>query len=67
MGRKNSTAKWTKHITTLFATIALIYTVVLSLALKSSWTFDLITAYVVSRLSAVLAYRASPMVDKMMP
>jgi uncharacterized protein YebE (UPF0316 family) len=39
------------------------YNITLSLALKASWSFDILIAILVARLATVFAYRLSPLVD----
>ena len=47
----------------IFSVLLFSYNIVLSLSLKASWSFDIMIAILVARLSTVFAYRLAPFID----
>ena len=58
---------WIKRVTALVGVSYLSFNVVLVLALKVSWSFDVLIAMVIARYSTIIASRFSVFVDAFMP
>ena len=67
LGQPCSLRLLSKHLVCAFSICLFLYTIALSLALRASWSFDLIVAILISRLCTIFAYRFAPFLDKIMP
>ena len=58
-----------KHRTmaALLAMLLLLFQVVLSIALRETWTFDALIAFVIARYCGIIADRYTPWVDVFIP
>lgn len=56
-----------KHLLAVISILVFVFNISLTLALHATWSFDIVIAIFVARLSTIFAYRFSPFIDLIMP
>ena len=66
-GKALETKNVVKHLMAIMSILLFVYNISLTLALQATWSFDIIVAIFIARLSTIFAYRFAPFVDLIMP
>lgn len=56
-----------KHLLAIISILVFVFNTSLTLALHATWSFDIVIAILIARLSTIFAYRFSPFIDLIMP